>query len=140
KELVELEKSTYDGRGDTHCVGKRTQFFAAHHSLVNLWESIRMTPPVCISTTCLTHAACLGAWVILWRNAGAANQTLRHGSADVLGRMKLMMIHIKKSMIIVSNSMTLNCVVADLEAITTTRDDESFSRILKYSTRRCLLY
>ncbi|KAF8810212.1 hypothetical protein BYT27DRAFT_6494585 [Phlegmacium glaucopus] len=129
KELVELEKSTYDGQGDTPLVlplsmsaEKRTRFFAAHQSLVNLWESIRMTPPVCISTTCLTHAACLDAWVILWRDAGAANQTLRHSSADVLGRMKSMMIHLKNSMI-GSNSMTLNCVLAALEAITTTRDD-----------------
>ena len=129
KELVELEKSSYNGRSDTPLVlpmsmssEKRMRFFAAHHSLVNLGESICMTPPVFIPTSCSTHAACMDTWIDLWRDAGVANQTLRHSSADVLGRMKSMMIHLKKSMM-ESDSMTLSCALAALEAITTARDD-----------------
>jgi len=129
KELVELEKSTYYGRGDTRLVlplsmsvEKRTGFVAAHRSLVRLGESIRMTPPAFISTSCLAHEACVDTWIGLWRDAGAATQTLGHSPADVLGRMKSMMIHLKKSMI-GSNTVTLNCALAALEAITTTRDD-----------------
>jgi hypothetical protein len=129
KELVELEKSTYNGRGDTRLVlplsmnaEKRTRFFSAHHSLVNLWESIRMTPPILIPARCSTHAACMDTWIDLWGDAGVANQTLRHGSADVLSRMKSMMMHLKKSMM-ASNSMSLSCSLAALEAITTARDD-----------------
>lgn len=129
KELIELEKSTHNSRGETRLVlplsmnaEKRTRFFAAHHSLINLEESIRMTPPVFTSSNCATHATCMDTWMSLWCDAGVANQTLRHSSADVLGRMKSMMIHLKKSMI-GSNSMTLSCALAALEAITTTRDD-----------------
>ena len=129
KELVELEKSTYNGRGDTPSVfplsmsaGKRARFVSAHHSLVNLGKSICITPPVFIPARCSTHAACMDTWIDLWRDAGVANRTLRHSSADVLGRMKSMMIHLKKSMM-GSNSMTLSCSLAALEAITTMRDD-----------------
>ena len=129
RELVQLENSAHDSQGDTHLVlpismsaEKRTRFLAAHHSLVNLGESIRMTPPNFIPASCSTHAACMDTWIDLWRDAGVASQTLRHGSADVLGRMKSMMIHLKKSMI-GSNSMTLTCALAALEAITTARDD-----------------
>lgn len=129
RELIELEKSTYDNRGDTFFglpvsmgAEKRRRFLAAHHSLVNLGESIRMTPPIFIPARCSTHAVCMDTWIDLWRDAGVTNQTLRHGSADVLGRMKSMMIHLKKSMI-GSNSMTLGCALAALEAITSARDD-----------------
>lgn len=129
KELIELESSTYDGRGDTRLVlpmsmnaEKRTRFFAAHHSLVNLGESIRMTPPIFIPASCSTHAVCMDTWIDLWRDACVSNQTLRHSSADVLGRMKSMMIYLKKSMI-GSNSMTLSCALAALEAIAAARDD-----------------
>jgi hypothetical protein len=129
KELVEFAKSTYNGQGDTllalpMCMNaeKRTRFLDAHHSLINLWESIHMTPPVFVPASCSTHTACLDTWIDLWRDAGVANQTLRHSSADVLGRMKSMMIHLKKSMI-GSNSMTLSCSLAALEAITIARDD-----------------
>jgi len=133
KELVDLEKMSFDVDGYTSSssrpvfppstsVEKRMRFLAAHHSLVNLWECVRTTPPVFVEHGCASHAECLTAWTDLWVGAAEANQTLRHGSADVLGRLKSMMIVLKKTMM-ESSYMSLGCVLGALEAITTTRDD-----------------
>ncbi|KAF8157976.1 hypothetical protein B0H34DRAFT_706993 [Crassisporium funariophilum] len=128
RELTDLERTTHDGRFHTRphfptstLIEKRMRFLAAHHSLTNLWESVRTTPPA-IRGGCATHSDCVDVWTELWHEAGMASQTSRHGSADVLGRLKSMMIQLKKSMM-GSNAMTLSCALAALESITTTRDD-----------------
>lgn len=131
KELVDLEKMSFDVDGRTSTrpvfppsmgVERRMRFLAAHHSLANLWECVRAAPPVFVQDGCPSHAECLTVWADLWAGAAEANQTVRHGSADVLGRLKSMMIMLKKTMM-ESESMGLGCVLAALEAITTTRDD-----------------
>jgi hypothetical protein len=131
KELVDLEKMSVDvdGRPGTRpifppsmSVEKRMRFLSAHHSLINLWECVRTTPPVFLEDGCTSHAECLTTWTDLWVGAAEANQTMRHGSADVLGRLKSMMIMLKKTMM-ESDSMSLGCVLGALEAITGTRDD-----------------
>jgi hypothetical protein len=129
RELVDLERLSYDGYTATRPIfpasmglERRMRFLAAHHSLTNLWECVRTSPPVFIESGCGSHTECLTAWTELWVDAAEANQTLRHGSADVLGRLKSMMILLKKTMM-ESNCITLGCMLSALEAITITRDE-----------------
>ncbi|KAF8177005.1 hypothetical protein BJ912DRAFT_692766 [Pholiota molesta] len=82
-----------------------------------------MTPPTFIDHGCTTHADCLASWTEMWLGAGSASQTLLHGSADVLGRLKTMMILLRKSMRTSTSPITLDCALAALESITATRDD-----------------
>ncbi|RDB29327.1 hypothetical protein Hypma_015024 [Hypsizygus marmoreus] len=103
----------------------RVRFLAAHHSLLSLWEHVRSTPPSIASvpdTQCTSHAQCELAWQHLWFAAGSLDEALRGGSADILGRLKAMMLGLRKAM---SDApfMTMGCKMAALEAITEVRDE-----------------
>ena len=50
------------------------------------------------------------------------NEILFHGSADVLGRLKAMMLSLRKSLC-GSSGLTLQCKMTALEAITALRDE-----------------
>jgi len=127
KELIELEGySAQDGfylaiPPDTS-PARRACLISAHHSLVNLWECICLHPPTFLSDDCQAHTECLGTWTSLWSYAASSNQTLQHSPADVLGRLKSMMILLKKTMV-ETESMSLGCVLVALESITAMRDD-----------------
>lgn len=137
KELVALEQLSGSGSDDktqalfptSISIEKRMRFLAAHYSLVNLWECVRMTPPTFIDHGCTSHADCLTCWTEMWLGAGSASQTLLHGSADVLGRLKTMMILLRKSMRTSTSPITLDCALAALQSITATRDDIVFGLI-----------
>jgi hypothetical protein len=103
-------------------VEQRMRFLAAHHSLLKIWESLRTRPLPFYSNGCSTHADCLATWEKLWFDAGMANESFLFDSADVLGRLKIMMLYLR-SAVTVSPSMSLQCTLAALEAITTTRDE-----------------
>ncbi|TFK34739.1 hypothetical protein BDQ12DRAFT_689102 [Crucibulum laeve] len=129
RQLISMEQVSYDGIISTQPffassldVEKRMRFLSAHHSLVSLWKQIRTTAPCFQSSGCHSHSICLSTWQNVWSDAGIANQTLHFGSADVLGRLKFMMIYLRKAMAEVP-SMSLQCTLSALEAITTTRDD-----------------
>jgi hypothetical protein len=101
---------------------QRMRFFSAHHSLLNLWDRLRTCPPTLSSVGCPSHAECSVHWENMWFEAGALNETLRCGSADVLGRLKAVMITIRKSMCD-APGFTLPCKMAALETIAALRDE-----------------
>ncbi|KJA23295.1 hypothetical protein HYPSUDRAFT_40127 [Hypholoma sublateritium FD-334 SS-4] len=131
KELVSAERNAKpDGARKTPLVfpasisaEKRKHLLAAHHSLVNLCEWVRTNPPMFVDNGCTSHAECLTAWSDLWLSAGSADQTMRHGPTDVLGRLKAMMILLKKWMLDSASPITIDCTMAALESITVMRDD-----------------
>lgn len=102
---------------------KRRHLLAAHHSLVNLCEWVRVNPPMFVDNGCTSHAECLAAWTDMWLSAGSAGQTMRHGPTDVLGRLKAMMILLKKWMLHSASPITIDCTMTALESITVMRDD-----------------
>ncbi|KAF9485785.1 hypothetical protein BDN70DRAFT_458207 [Pholiota conissans] len=130
KEVIAMEQlSGFDG-DETRAyfppsvaAERRARFLAAHHSLVNLWECVRMAPPTFIDSGCTSHADCLAAWSEMWIDASSASQTMCHGQADVLGRLKTMMLLLKKSMKGPASPISMDCTLAALESITAMRDD-----------------
>lgn len=128
KELVDMAKASSEGTSGrlvfprSFDVDKRMMFLSAHHSLTSLWECVATAPPPFIDHGCPSHADCLAAWREIWVQAASAHQTLRHNPVDILGRLKAMMIILKKS-VRESSEITLGCTLAALEAITLTRDD-----------------
>lgn len=129
KQLINIEQASSDGRmtsqpvfSTSMNVEKRMGFLAAHHSLVNLWEHLRTTPPLFHAGGCPSHSSCITAWGQAWIKAGGASQTMRCGSADVLGRLKSMMVILRKNLT-ETQAMSIPCTLAALEAITMTRDD-----------------
>lgn len=132
RELVDLERATHDkkspGLGFLSAISDeetRLRLFTAYHSLVNLWDRIRSTPPPIITNdhTCTTHSECLATWTNLWLAVASSEQTLKHGSVDVLGRLKSMMIQLKKMTMENGNGLSLRCTLAALESIASARDD-----------------
>ncbi|KAG6841538.1 hypothetical protein C0991_009903 [Blastosporella zonata] len=103
-------------------IEKRMCFIAAHNSLLQLWESIRAVPPTLSCQGCPSHMDCEAAWQSMWYSACQMDEMLRPSSADVLGRMKALMLGLRKAMAD-THCMTLQCKMAALEAITETRDE-----------------
>ncbi|GLB36619.1 hypothetical protein LshimejAT787_0309070 [Lyophyllum shimeji] len=103
-------------------IEKRLQFLAAQQSLLRLWEHIRSLPPTLSCAGCPSHAECELAWQLMWFQAGEIDEALRQGSADILGRMKALMLALRKAMA-EAPSMTMQCKMAALEAITEIRDE-----------------
>jgi hypothetical protein len=101
---------------------QRTRFFSAHRSLLNLWDHLLTCPPTLIPSGCLSHAECSMNWEHMWFEAGAANEILFCGSADVLGRLKAVMLSLRKS-ICDAPGLTMQCKMTALEAITALRDE-----------------
>ena len=102
---------------------RRQELLAAHHSLLNLWECIKANPPHFMEPhDCPTHLDCLATWSDLWAHAAEAQQTERLPTADVLGRLKAMMILLKKALR-ESEGISLGCSLAALESITVERED-----------------
>jgi hypothetical protein len=129
RQLIGMEAVSTDGRHiiqprfpSTMNTEKRMRFLAAHHSLLNVWDQLRTSPPDIRADGCPTHGECSAMWQHMWLEAGAANESLRCGSADVLGRLKSVMIGLRKSMAD-TPCMALQCKMAALEAITDTRDN-----------------
>ncbi|KDR82930.1 hypothetical protein GALMADRAFT_134458 [Galerina marginata CBS 339.88] len=129
RELIDMENASDAPRKSSRAifppsmdVEKRMLFLAAHHSLVNFWECIKATPPTFIEHGCPAHTHCLNTWTELWLHTASSPQTQRHGSADILGKLKSMMILLKKSTR-ESDSIGVTCSLAALESITTTRED-----------------
>jgi len=129
KELIDLENASSENRKANRHIfptewpgEKRARFLAAHRSLVNLWESVRTTPPCFFESGCQGHVECLTTWTDLWLAAASSPHTTRHASSDVLGRLKAMMIILKKSMSEL-HPIALECTLSALESITILRDD-----------------
>jgi hypothetical protein len=101
---------------------QRMLFFSAHHSLLNLWDHLRTYPPAISFVGCPSHAECSLHWENMWFEAGALNETLYCGSADVLGRLKAMMITLRKSMCD-APGFALPCKMGALEIIAALRDE-----------------
>lgn len=128
RQLISMETPTTDDRNivqprfpSTVNTEKRMRFLSAHHSLLNLWDQLRATPPDIRADGCPSHGECIATWDHMWYEAGAVDESLRCGSADVLGRLKSVMIGLRKSMAD-TPCMTLQCKMAALEAITEARD------------------
>ncbi|KAG5646902.1 hypothetical protein DXG03_001978 [Asterophora parasitica] len=107
-------------------------FLAAHRSLISLWEQIRSMPPPLPCEGCPSHSECELAWQIMWFQAGEVDETLRRGSADILGRMKSLMLGLRKAMAD-APLMTMQCKMAALEAITGMRDEVLECLILHFT-------
>lgn len=101
---------------------KRTRFLAARSSLLNLWEDIRAVPPALSCQGCPSHADCEVAWQRMWYSACEMDEMSRPNSADVLGRLKALMLGLRKAMAD-APSMSIQCKMTALEAITETRDE-----------------
>ncbi|KXN82424.1 hypothetical protein AN958_02574 [Leucoagaricus sp. SymC.cos] len=100
---------------------KRMQLLAAQQSLAKLWDRLRLTPPTFHHDACLNPEKCRVTWVQLWRGATRASSMMRHASADVLGRLKSVVIILRKTS--VTTSMSVPCTLAALESISRARDD-----------------
>ncbi|KAG6902963.1 hypothetical protein C0995_008536 [Termitomyces sp. Mi166 len=103
-------------------IEKRMRFLTAHHSLLRLWEGIRAVSPALSCQGCPSHMHCEVAWQQMWCSACEMDEMLRPSSADVLGRMKALMLGLRKAMAN-APSMSIQCKMAALEAITKTRDE-----------------
>jgi len=106
----------------TFSVEKRIGFFHAHHSLVATWERLRTNPPMFQQAGCQSHGLCLDTWAHLWHEAASSAQMLRYGPADVLGKLKTLMICLRNSM----NEMpaiSVQCTLTALETISGIRDE-----------------
>lgn len=131
RDLVDLERSHQDkGGGLTFLPSvpheeERLRLFSAYQSLVSLWDRIRQTPPPLDGEEhgCLAHDECAATWTKLWLSAASSEQTMKHGAVDVLGRLKSMMMQLKKGMMESRTGMGLGCTLAALESITAARDD-----------------
>lgn len=106
----------------TFSVEKRIGFFHAHHFLVEVWERLRTNPPLFHREGCPSHGLCLETWAHLWHEAASSSQLLRYGPADVLGRLKTLMICLRDSMNEMP-SISVQCTLSALETISTIRDE-----------------
>ncbi|KAF9031445.1 hypothetical protein BJ165DRAFT_1358257 [Panaeolus papilionaceus] len=97
------------------------ELMAAHHSLVRLWEGLRVSAPNFSPDGCADHARCLQSWREMWTSATSSIPTQRHASADVLGRLRATMIVLKKRMY-EPHVMPLGCTMAALESIASVRE------------------
>ncbi len=129
KQLVSLEQVSYDGRIPNPLmfppginVERRMQLVAAQHSLTKLWNRLRITPPSFHHDGCADPDECREMWVQLWMNSTHADILSRHGSADVLGRLKMVMINLRKTLPGIA-SMSVPCMLSALESISQARDD-----------------
>lgn len=131
KQLVALEQVSYDGRIPNPLlfppgihVERRMQLVAAQHSLTKLWHRLRVTPPLFHHDDgCVDSEECRRVWVQLWMNGTHADALSRlHGSADVLGRLKMVMINLRKTLSGTA-SMSVPCTLSALESISQARDD-----------------
>ncbi|KAF8238465.1 hypothetical protein L208DRAFT_289166 [Tricholoma matsutake] len=128
RRLIDME--SFDDNSDmielsvplTMSAEQRTCFLSAHHSLLNLWDHLRTCPPTLFPSGCLAHNQCSTNWERMWFEAGAENERLCCGSADVLGRLKAVMLSLRKSMCD-APGLTLQCKMTALEAITALRDE-----------------
>jgi hypothetical protein len=131
RDLVDLERAHQgQGGGLTFLSSvpheeQRLRLFSAYQSLVSLWDRIRLTPPTFSidDHSCSDHSECIASWTKLWSSAATSEQTAKHGVVDVLGRLKSMMIQLKKGMMESRTGMSLSCTLSALESITTARDD-----------------
>lgn len=131
RDLVDLERAHQDkGGGLTFLPSvpheeQRLRLFSAYQSLVSLWDRIRTKPPAfeIDDHTCSEHSVCIATWTKLWSSVASSEQTTKHGVVDVLGRLKSMMIQLKKAMMESRTGMSLGCTLSALESITTARDD-----------------
>jgi hypothetical protein len=131
KDLVDLDRAHQDEGGGLSFLPsipreeQRLQLFSAYQSLVSLWDRIRLAPPTfeVDDHTCSEHSECIATWTKLWLNAATSDQTAKHGVVDVLGRLKSMMLQLKKAMMESRTSMSLGCTLSALESITAARDD-----------------
>ncbi|KAF9525496.1 hypothetical protein CPB83DRAFT_772029 [Crepidotus variabilis] len=105
---------------------QRSHLNSAYRSLVALWERVRRTPPAFLFPSdecgCPSHANCVETWGRLWSNAAASPQTLQVESSNVLGRLKEMMIQLHKMVMEENDVMCMDCSMAALESITSTKD------------------
>lgn len=106
----------------TFSVEKRMRFFHAHHSLVGQWERLCAHPPLFQQATCLSHGLCLDTWVDLWHEVATSTPMLRYGPADVLGKLKTLMICLRKAMN-ETPSISMQCTLSALETIAMIRDE-----------------
>lgn len=95
---------------------------SAHRSLLSLWEQIRATPPTFHSGGCPCHDECEARWQDMWFEAGQVDEAFRSGSIDILGRLKCVMLGLRKSLSDAS-FISMQCKLAALEAITDIRDE-----------------
>ncbi|KAF9449117.1 hypothetical protein P691DRAFT_584774 [Macrolepiota fuliginosa MF-IS2] len=103
-------------------VERRMQLLAAHNSLAKLWDRLRVTPPSLCHDRCTGLEGCREAWTQLWIDATGASSISRHGSADVLGRLKAIMMSLRR-VLSGTTSMSVPCTLAALESISQARDD-----------------
>ncbi|KAG6919480.1 hypothetical protein DXG01_005739 [Tephrocybe rancida] len=130
RQLISLERSssrrssrvTQTVFPESMDIKRRMSFIAAHNSLLELWESLRAVPPTLLCQGCPSHMECEVTWENMWYSACKMDEMLRPSSADVLGRMKALMLGLRKAMAD-APSMTIQCKMAALEAITEARDE-----------------
>lgn len=116
---IRVTQAVFPASMDTE---KRMRFLAARYSLLNLWEGIRAVPPALSCQGCPSHVNCEVAWQRMWYSACEMDELSRPNSADVLGRMKALMLGLRKAMAD-TLSMSIQCKMAALEGITETRDE-----------------
>ncbi|KAK2465419.1 hypothetical protein APHAL10511_002773 [Amanita phalloides] len=130
RQLIKMERDTPYFRQSgvsqlavplTFSMEKRIGFFHAHHSLIDLWERLCSNPPIFDQVGCPSHGLCLDTWTHLWHEAASSPQILRYGPADVLGRLKILMIQLRDAMNEMP-SINMQCTLTALETISTIRD------------------
>ncbi|KAJ7133516.1 hypothetical protein C8R44DRAFT_870895 [Mycena epipterygia] len=103
-------------------VEQRMRFLAAHVSLSAFSARLYATAPSLPADGCRSHPLCLSAWEDIWARAAAAAQTTLLGSADVLGRLRVMTPLLKR-MVSEAPLMPVDCGLAALEAVVTLGDN-----------------
>ncbi|KAG5638181.1 hypothetical protein H0H81_001383 [Sphagnurus paluster] len=128
RQLVNMERTTSRRNSSAQTVfsfpinnEKRMRFSAARDSLLNIWQQIRSHPPPLSCEGCPSHTECELSWQLIWFEACEMDEIHRQDSADILGRMKALMLWLRKAMADVP-SMSMPCKMAALDAITQTRD------------------
>ncbi|KAJ7741384.1 hypothetical protein B0H16DRAFT_1728635 [Mycena metata] len=103
-------------------VERRMRFLAAHISLSALSEHLCAFAPALLPRGCPSHSTCQDTWAGVWTTAVAVSNTTWISSADVLGRLRVMMPLLKR-MVSESPSISIDCSLAALEVTGALRDE-----------------
>lgn len=128
RQLIDMEFSNDNSDIIKPCIPvtmsleRRMCFLSAHNSLLNIWDRLRKCPPTIFPSLCLSHVECSIHWEHMWFEAVTENETVCGGSADVLGRLKAVMLSLR-NLLCNAPGITLQCKLAALEAITALRDE-----------------
>ncbi|KAJ7464743.1 hypothetical protein B0H11DRAFT_2051043 [Mycena galericulata] len=127
RQLVDMERRL-EGRAGMQPVfptsidiERRMRFLEAHNALSALSAQLSAHAPPVPSDGCPSHSLCLLSWEKIWARAAVESHAPSLGSADVLGRLRALMLLLKR-MVSETPTVSIDCGLAALEAVVTLRD------------------